>query len=156
MQSDRLNRWLTLGANVGVLIGIILLIAELNQNRELMRAQTRNELARGLTDVLNPTVHSPEFADLLVRANAGERLTPSEAARIAMRSELTYRYWENVHYQYRQGLYDDSEFSRHADTMAYVISNNLSLQTYWCEQRMLYSVPFMEFIDELDARLQCE
>jgi len=146
MLSDRLNRCLTLGANVGVPIGIILLIAELNQNRALMRAQTRNELSRGLTDLLNPTVHSPEYAELLVRANAGEQLTPGEATGMAMRSEPTYRYW-NVHYQYRQGLYDDSEFSRHAATMASVISGNLSLQTYWCEQRKLYSVPFTEFIE---------
>lgn len=39
MNSDRLNRWLTLGANVGVFIGIMLILFELNQNADLMRAQ---------------------------------------------------------------------------------------------------------------------
>ena len=42
MKPDNLNKWLTLGANVGVLIGIILLVAELNQNSTLMRAQIFN------------------------------------------------------------------------------------------------------------------
>ena len=32
MKAAKLNRWLTLGANLGVLVGIFLLIAELNQN----------------------------------------------------------------------------------------------------------------------------
>ena len=42
MESERLNRWLTLGANLGVLVGILLLVFELNQNRDLVRAQTEN------------------------------------------------------------------------------------------------------------------
>lgn len=41
MDSDRLNKWLTLGANVGVLIGIILLVIELNQNRDMMRSHLK-------------------------------------------------------------------------------------------------------------------
>jgi hypothetical protein len=45
MKAENLNRWLTLGANLGVLVGIILLVAELNQNSTLMRAQIFNERA---------------------------------------------------------------------------------------------------------------
>ena len=45
MKAENLNRWLTLGANFGVLVGILLLIAELNQNSTLMRAQIFNERA---------------------------------------------------------------------------------------------------------------
>lgn len=43
MDTDRLNRWLTLVANIGVLIGILLLVYELNQNSELMRAQISSD-----------------------------------------------------------------------------------------------------------------
>ena len=43
MNTKNLNQWLTFGANLGVLIGIILLIAELNQNSTLMRAQIFND-----------------------------------------------------------------------------------------------------------------
>jgi len=35
MNTDRVNKWLTLGANVGVLAGLILLVAEIRQNTEL-------------------------------------------------------------------------------------------------------------------------
>ena len=39
MDSDRLNRWLTLGANIGVLVGIIVLAVEIRQNSDLARLQ---------------------------------------------------------------------------------------------------------------------
>lgn len=43
MNNDNLNRWLSLGANIGVLIGLILLVYEVRQNSELMRAQISME-----------------------------------------------------------------------------------------------------------------
>ena len=39
MGSDRLGRWLTLGANLGVVLGLIILIVEVRQNADLTRAQ---------------------------------------------------------------------------------------------------------------------
>lgn len=39
MDTDRLNRWLTLGANVGVLIGLAILIIELRQSSSIAAAQ---------------------------------------------------------------------------------------------------------------------
>jgi hypothetical protein len=38
MAVDRINQWLTLGANIGVVIGLILLLIELDQNSDLLRA----------------------------------------------------------------------------------------------------------------------
>ena len=39
MESNKLDRWLTIGTNISVLIGIVLLIVEINQNNELVRIQ---------------------------------------------------------------------------------------------------------------------
>lgn len=39
MDSDRLNRWLTLGANLGVLAGLALLVVEIRQSNQLALAQ---------------------------------------------------------------------------------------------------------------------
>jgi hypothetical protein len=65
MKADAINRWLTLGANVGVLIGIILLVAELNQNSVLMRAQIFNERAGQAIDVFMPVAESPELSNIV-------------------------------------------------------------------------------------------
>lgn len=128
---------------------------ELNQNRDMMRAQTRNELARGLPDVLGHLIDNAELADALLRANTGDQLTPAEDLRVNAWLELVFRYWENVHYQYRQGLYDESEFSRHRNTMADVIAGTPSMHDYWCKERLLYSAPFVEFMDHLLSGPSC-
>ena len=155
MKKIDLVQLLGLLANLGVIAGIFLLVLELNQNRDLMRAQMRNELASGLNAVLGLSLSNAELSDIVVRANAGEQLAPTDAYRLGGRSELVFRYWENVHYQYRQGLYDESEFSRHRDTMVFILAENPSLVRYWCQARLLYSVPFMEYLDGLLKERNC-
>ena len=144
MDSDRLDKWLTLGANVGVLVGIILLVVELGQNRDMMRAQTRNEIARASLDVLNLTATSEKLSDVVVRSNSGGELTPAERLMYVTRSESVFRHFENVHYQYRQGLYDEIEFQHHLFTMKSVISRNPGLGAYWCSNKEMFSAPFAE------------
>jgi hypothetical protein len=43
MDSDKINRWLTLGANIGVLSGLILVALQINQNSEIAKAQLAND-----------------------------------------------------------------------------------------------------------------
>ena len=39
MSLDKFNRWITVSANIGIVIGLALLIFEIKQNSELVRAQ---------------------------------------------------------------------------------------------------------------------
>lgn len=48
MNSDRLNKWLTLGANLGVLLGLAVLIFEIHQNNALMQAQIEESRSEAL------------------------------------------------------------------------------------------------------------
>ena len=82
MKKISLGKLLGLLANLGVIIGILLLVLELGQNRDMMRAQIRNELARSLPDFLGLLIDNRELADLLVRANAGESLSAAEDRRV--------------------------------------------------------------------------
>jgi hypothetical protein len=42
VNADKINKWLTLAANVAVVAGIFFLALELSQNSRMMHAQTRN------------------------------------------------------------------------------------------------------------------
>ena len=46
MTVDIVNRWLTLARNVGILVGIAVLIIEINQNTQAMSTASRDELGR--------------------------------------------------------------------------------------------------------------
>lgn len=149
MDSDTLNKWLSLGANVAVLVGIVLLIVELDQNRDMMRAQTRHEIADGIVDLLLVPASNPQLADLMYRAETGGELTPEENFQFRMRTNALLRYWEDVHYQYRIGLYDDVEFSRQKEAWRAALNRSKGMRDYWCEVRILYSPEYMAEMDQL-------
>ena len=46
MDSDRLQTWLTLGANIAVLVGIVFLAVEIRQNSEHLALQLEFQAAR--------------------------------------------------------------------------------------------------------------
>ena len=155
MKSDRLARWLTLGANLAVLLGIILLIVELDQNRDMMRAQTRHELSMGIVDLLLVAASNEQLADVMYRASSGEELTPRESLQFQMRTNALFRYWEDVHYQYRVGLYDEIEFARQKGAWKAAFAKSKAMGTYWCEVRALYSPEFMAEMDRLQSNSSC-
>jgi hypothetical protein len=116
MQGENVNRWLTLGANVGVLIGIALLVFELAQNRDMMRAQIRNDISQQLSNRLLMTAHDSQAANVKRRAEAGEELSEDEESQYFQMFVARMRDWENMHYQYRQGMFDDDEFEAERTT----------------------------------------
>jgi len=139
---DRLVKWLTIGANLGVLLGLLLLIAELAQNREMMRAQIRHEMATGIVDLLQTPANNDQLAGVLLRGINGEELKPTEMFQFELRTNALFRYWEDVHYQYRNGLYDDTEFSRQRAAWKASIKRSRLTVDYWCSVRQYYSPEF--------------
>ena len=155
MDKDRLNRWLTLGANLGVLVGIILLILELDQNREMMRAQTRHEISVQIVDLLSQVGTDIQLASLLRRADSGEDLTPDEHVQYEHRTAAMFRYFENVHYQYRLGLYDETEYSKHRESWRLHFALSKMRVAIWCDYREISSAEFMAEIDSLLPTSSC-
>lgn len=155
MNADRLTKWGALAANVGVLIGLTLVLAELSQNRTVMRAQIRHELSAGIVDMLHAEAENAQLADIIRRQEAGETLTPAEQFRFDRRTNALFRYWEDVHYQYRIGLYDVSEFDAHRQVWAVSFTATPYVRTYWCAVRDRYSPKFREEMDRAAGEGSC-
>ena len=156
MNTDRLNRWMTLGANLGVLVGIILLIVELTQNREMMRAQIRNDIAAHEVQRMDILVADAELAEILVRVQNGEDLSPSEEIRARFRRYGSFRSWENVYYQYQLGLFDQSEYVGQRASWTFIIKNRNGYKDYWCDFRLQTSKEFRVELESLIEGLSCE
>jgi hypothetical protein len=114
MQSNRLDRWLTLGTNISVLVGIILLIVEINQNNELVRIQI--EQARSDTyvawqrEVASGDHVAPLFAKLEVQDGGLfskldlTQLDPVEMERIRAIAAARFYDYETLYAQYERGF----------------------------------------------------
>ena len=140
---------------IAIVTSLLFVGLQINQNHEMMRAQTRNDISMALTPILSNLTNNQDLVDLLFAANEGKHLSDAEMYRIYTHTELIFRYWENAHYQYRQNLYDESEFSRHRDAMKFVIADIPFYVKFVCESRNLYSEPFMIFIDDLLPNGSC-
>ena len=149
MNLDSLNKWLTLLANIGVIAGIAFLAIEIGQNSQMMKAQTRSDIAQSLTDILLSRAHSPYLSEIL-------GIDPEETELIAeSRRTVLYlaqlRTWENIHYQYRNGMYEESEFIKEKLAWGLAINNLPDFKGMYCETKAVFS---SELTNELDALLE--
>lgn len=85
---------------------------------------------------------------MIRRVRSGEELSEIEQFQFQRHYNAWFRYWENMHYQYRIGLYDESEFAKHRETVQKSFSTSPGIVKYWCRVSSLYS---LEFVAEIDA-----
>ena len=149
MSKDRLIQSISLAANCVTILGLLLVIIQLQQNRTLMRAQVRHELASTIVELLNSSANNSQLVDVLRRAGRGEPLTEDEQLQFRLRSNALLRYWEDVHYQFRLGLYDEVEYSRQKAAWKATFASSVGFVKYWREVRELYSPRFAAEIDGL-------
>ncbi|MDP3492154.1 MAG: hypothetical protein Q8R82_03505 [Hyphomonadaceae bacterium] len=75
---DRLNKWLTLGANVGVVLGLILVFIEVRQNAELTRTQMEQQM-NDMLSTIELSIAEPQMAAVWVKSvREPEALVDSE------------------------------------------------------------------------------
>ncbi len=119
MNTDSVNKWLALGANVGVVIGLILLLIELDQNSDLVKAQIhqarsdahvwmKEESAN--SEFLLPAMEKFRLAGGSKNMHAMDALTPIDAARVKRSMEAAHQDYDNLFYQYQQGYLDEEYY----------------------------------------------
>lgn len=151
MKLSKLNEWLTLGANLGVLAGIIFLAVELQQNTQMMKSQTRDAMTQKTIDWRYTLASNRELTEAWADSE-GIMSNPEYDANFFALSSLydaRFRIWENEWYQYRQGLFDESEFSARLFYWGRVLQRRPDLALYWEVQRGNYSGSFAEQIDQV-------
>jgi len=91
MNTERLNSWLTLLANVGVLIGLFVVILELRQSTDVAQAQMADAAVAGHNELNLAIATDPQVARIfIVGLYEPDKLTDTEAVQFAsyLRSEV--------------------------------------------------------------------
>jgi hypothetical protein len=82
MNTESLNRWLVLGANLGVIAGIMFLAIELRQNNELLAADARFNRLQLSWNGWQSLAENGDLTDLIVATRNGEILQESAQVRV--------------------------------------------------------------------------
>ena len=106
VNTKSLNRWLTLGANVGVIAGIIFLAVELRHNNELLAADARFNRLQLSWDGWQSLAEHGDLTDLIVATESGEILEGSEQKRV---DAVTMRILITMEWLYREMPPDSPE-----------------------------------------------
>jgi hypothetical protein len=103
MASDSINRWASLSANIGVLIGLIFLIVELKQANDLALASAYRSRGEEIQAAMQEIALSAELAEIQVKVNTQGlgALDDVETVR--------YRAWINAGVFRMQNQYNDYE-----------------------------------------------
>lgn len=108
---EKLNQWLTLAANFGVIAGLIFLGLEIQQNTVSTRMAARENATQGHIDYLG------YLLDNTVLARANEKLTNNQPVdalednQMRIFLQMRWRHYERVYYQYRNDLISDQEWA---------------------------------------------
>jgi len=119
MNTDNVNKWLTLSANIGVVLGLILLLIELDQNSDLVRAQVHQARSDAQVSRLEERADTEHLAPLLekislfggfTRLSSTDDLTPEELFRFRIYLQARHQDYDNLFYQYQQGYLDEEYY----------------------------------------------
>ena len=115
---ERLNRWLTLAANVGVLLGLAVLIVEVRQNAALTRAamdQQKNDLLAQIEF----NIARPEMSAIWVKAiRTTEALSDTEIRTIDSLLISIMLQWDQMFMMQDAGLISETRVRQHIQNTA--------------------------------------
>lgn len=154
MKLTKMNELLTLVANVGVIAGIFFLAMEVQQNTDMMQAQTRDAVTSKQANYYL-TIGTNEFAaNLYFRGRAGEfnemdTSQDPEASAWFFMAQANFRTWENEWYQYQKGLFEEPEFAARSANWGSTLWQFPGLRSVWNQSRRGYSSGFRNYLDQL-------
>jgi len=153
MDGDKVNRWLTLSANFGVLIGIILILAELNQNADLMRAQMTQARGDNVMQTYREMMLSDHWVEIRAKGRSApstdawiKSLSPVEYERVWYRQLMDYHDLRTQFYQYQSGYLDEQIWRSSSRAQA---RRFMQSQPYFTFSEGVNDPQFDEFLNEI-------
>jgi hypothetical protein len=144
MDTDRLNRWLTLITNLGVVAGLIFLAVELNQNTKATIAAASETVTNQSLDYFALGMDNQVIARARHKNNVGEELSAFEKDQLRWHQYYNFRVFENVFLQYRRGYFEIREWERYEKIIHSRLTTDPFAQQMWEERAYTWTKEFKE------------
>ena len=124
MNLNKVNQWITLLANIGVLAGIVFLAIEIRQSGDAVTAQMQDSIADGFIALNMATINDPQVGvTWVIGLNEPDRLSDTEAIRFSMLMRALFNQFIRVHGLYKTGLLEESDWALYAREAATMMSS---------------------------------
>ena len=141
-----LGQTITILANLGVIAGIVFLGFELQQNNELLQAQSSFSQRSVDSDRRNTLIRDPGIIRVFVKASSGEALTADEQFRLMLINNETLDGYRWQFREYQAGRLPDN----YLDLRVWrdVWDEQPGLYALFLEDRPRLDPDFVEFIEQ--------
>ena len=153
MDTQKLNAWLSLGANIGVVIGLLLLVVEIGQNTEMMRAQINQSRTDTALSEQQSIYNSDYIPAMLVKLEQGKQLSDEERVRYERVFRAFNRNQDNNLWQYNEGYLGENIPKSIRGAVRIVIAGRELGLEYWEAQKYSYTAEYVAFVDDAIADL---
>lgn len=149
MNLEKLNQWLTLIANFGVLIGIFVVAIQLQQTQTEMKAESSTIRAEMLQTANNEAL-TYNIGGLTRKIDNDEALTEIEDAQARTFINNWLRFLENLHYQNQLGVLDDEIWQGQQQNFVNICNGNNQVYNYLYPEGLIgtsYRPSFVELMN---------
>ena len=114
MSPDNLNKWLALVANIGVLIGVFFLAIELNQNTNISRSDSYQQILNSINEWRSYRLEDPELDDVWYKFTSRRfnELSDFEIRRVRILASYLMDIYDNALYSFNSGVITEQEMDR--------------------------------------------
>ena len=147
MKFGHINNWLTLIANIGVILGLILVAYEVRQNSELMRVQINQARADSAMVNNEQSFNSSFIPPILVKVRRGDDLSAEERIRFTDYFRAMSRNQDNVLGQYDAGMLGENTPRSIMTFACQFIGTSKASQAAWEYTKGGYTERYIEFIE---------
>ena len=153
MKTKIINKWLTLGASIGILIGLVLVLVEIRQNSDLLRLQFINDDLIAVAQTEDPLL-GENPADVLMKA----MYRPEDMTYADFRVADAYLVAkiELIHRRYRlgqEGILEEGAWKKDLGfSFEWLFGNKFGRLWWEHEGRRVYS-DYPEIVDFVDSAI---
>lgn len=131
---------------LAVAISLIYVGIQIRQNTKVARSAARQAITELFIDSNKDLVGDSSLAGAFIRDLKGQELDEVERLRIFSRAYLALRNWENIHYQYRNGMLTKDEWQGFRLNLGAVFEWQ-TVRTVWEKEKQFFSEEFQHEID---------
>jgi hypothetical protein len=149
LNTDSLNKWLTLIANLGVVIGLIFLGLEIRHNTQATIASASEGVTNQSLEYMALGIDTQIVAQALYKRVSGGELSGLEEDQLRRHQYYNFRGFQNVYLQYRRGFLDEDEWDVYRRVIASRLVNDPYARKMWTDSTGSWNTYFQSEVDLL-------
>ena len=138
---------------IAVVVSLVYLSVQIRQNTRVAKAATRQAIAESTERLGDDLINNSDMAELFVKHMSGGELKPVENLRLQARCYRDMQHWENIHYQFSEGLVSRDQWLGFRKNLVTLLGID-AYREYWEHEASHYSDAFQaemaSIIDRLD------